>query len=97
METEQEVHGRVQAGSCINNKERETQLPKEQMKPEAEEDLLAEVQRLRAENAYLKKIECLGCREGTAREKAKVIWELRHEHKLSLLLPYRKAARSGMV
>ena len=36
-----------------------------------EEDLIAEVQRLRAENAYLKKIECLGCRAGTAREKAK--------------------------
>ena len=32
-----------------------------------------------------KKIECLG-REGTARESKKVIWELRHEHKLSLLL-----------
>ena len=34
----------------------------------------------------LKKIEYLGCREGTAREKAQVIWELRHEHKVGLLI-----------
>ena len=53
------------------------------LKPEVEEDLLTEVHRLRAENAYLKN-ECLGCRAGTAREKANVIWELRHEHKLLL-------------
>ena len=33
-------------------------LPKE-LKPEVEEDLLAEVQRLRAENAYLKKLNAL--------------------------------------
>ncbi|MGN1064660.1 MAG: IS3 family transposase, partial [Thermoguttaceae bacterium] len=41
-----------------------------------------------------KKIECLGCREGTAREKAKVIWELRHEHKLWLLLEVAELPRS---
>ena len=41
-----------------------------------------------------KKIECLGCREGTAREKAKVIWELRHKHKLSLLLDVAGLPRS---
>ncbi len=33
-------------------------LPK-QLKPEVEEDLIAEVQRLRAENAYLKKLRAL--------------------------------------
>lgn len=33
--------------------------PPKQMKPEIEEDLLAEVQRLRAENAYLKKLNAL--------------------------------------
>ena len=42
----------------------------------------------------LNKIECLGCQEGTAREKAKVIWELRHEHKLSLLLDVAGLPRS---
>ena len=33
--------------------------PTEEKKPEVEEDLLAEVQRLRAENAYLKKLNAL--------------------------------------
>ena len=42
----------------------------------------------------LKKIECLGCREGTAREKAQVIWELRHEHKIGLLIEIADIPRS---
>jgi len=42
----------------------------------------------------LKKIECLGCREGTAREKAQVIWELRHEHKVGLLIDIARIPRS---
>ena len=33
--------------------------PAKQIKPEVEEDLIAEVQRLRAENAYLKKLRAL--------------------------------------
>ena len=33
--------------------------PSKQLKPEVEEDLIAEVQRLRAENAYLKKLRAL--------------------------------------
>ncbi len=33
--------------------------PPKRLKPEVEEDLLAEVQRLRAENAYLKKLNAL--------------------------------------
>ena len=33
--------------------------PPKKLKPEVEEDLLAEVQRLRAENAYLKKLNAL--------------------------------------
>ena len=33
--------------------------PPKMLKPEVEEDLLAEVQRLRAENAYLKKVNAL--------------------------------------
>ena len=56
--------------------------PRKKLKPEVEEDLLAEVQRLRAENTYLKKLKALGCRESTAREKAKVIWELRHKYQI---------------
>ena len=41
-----------------------------------------------------KKIECLSCREGTAREKAQVIWELRHEHKVGLLIDIAGIPRS---
>lgn len=63
------------------------------MEAKVEEDLLAEVQRLRAENAYQKN-ECLGCREGTARKKAEVIRELKHEHRLSLLLDVAGPPRS---
>ena len=36
-----------------------TGRPPKQLKPEVEEDLIAEVQRLRAENAYLKKLRAL--------------------------------------
>ena len=36
-----------------------TSLPPKQLKPEVEKDLIAEVQRLRAENAYLKKLNAL--------------------------------------
>ena len=36
-----------------------TGRPPKQMKPEVEEDLIAELQRLRAENAYLKKLRAL--------------------------------------
>ena len=38
--------------------------PLKQLKPEVEEDLIAEVQRLRAENAYLKKLRALILEEG---------------------------------
>lgn len=36
-----------------------TGSPPKQLRPEVEEDLIAEVQRLRAENAYLKKLNAL--------------------------------------
>ena len=36
-----------------------TGRPPKQLKPEVEEDLIAELQRLRAENAYLKKLKAL--------------------------------------
>lgn len=43
--------------------------PPKQLKPEVEEDLIAEVQRLRAENAYLKKLNAL-VSERVRREKS---------------------------
>ena len=42
----------------------------------------------------LKKIECLGFRKGTAREKSQVIWELRHEFKIWLLIDIANIPRS---
>ncbi len=47
--------------------------PANKLKPEVEEDLIAEVQRLRAKNAYLKKTESLGSERGTPKQKAQVI------------------------
>ena len=43
---------------------------------------------------HTEKIECLGFRKGTAREKAQVIWELRHEHKVRLLIDIADIPRS---
>ena len=43
---------------------------------------------------HTKKIKCLGFRKGTAREKAQVIWELRHEFKIGLLIEIAGMPRS---
>ena len=45
--------------------------PPKQLKPEIEEDLIAEVQRLRAENAYLKKLNALVLEEERQRKRRK--------------------------
>ncbi|WP_243144661.1 IS3 family transposase [Defluviitalea raffinosedens] len=60
------------------------------------EDLLAEVQRLRMENEYLKKFECLNSRAGKVRteEKVAVISELRQKYPLEALLKLAGVARS---
>ncbi len=81
-------------GLYIERRGRKSTGRPKKLKKEVEEDLIAEVQRLRAENAYLKKIECLGFRKGTAREKSQVIWELRHEFKVWLLIDVAGIPRS---
>lgn len=43
---------------------------------------------------HTKKIECLGFREGTARVKSQVIWELRQEFKVGLLIDIAKIPHS---
>ncbi|MBT2759620.1 IS3 family transposase [Mesobacillus foraminis] len=52
------------------------------------EALQAEVERLRMENAYPKKVECLSSKQGkiTKQDKAKVVYELRHEFPVRALL-----------
>ena len=46
-------------GLYIERRGRSSKGRPKKLKPEVEEDLLAEVQRLRAENAYLKKLNAL--------------------------------------
>ena len=60
-----------------------------------EEDLLAEVQRLRAENEYLKKLASLGFGErATPGEKAQVVQKLRPKYALPLLLEIAQLPRA---
>lgn len=58
-----------------------TKFPKD-----VEEDLQKEVQRLRAENAYLKNCKPWFGRRATQEQNATVIHELRQEHDLTILL-----------
>ena len=46
-------------GLCIERRGRKSTGRPKKLKPEVEENLIAEVQRLRAENAYLKKLRAL--------------------------------------
>ncbi|MCP1121692.1 IS3 family transposase, partial [Robbsia andropogonis] len=62
----------------------------------SKEDLLAELNQLRMENAYLKKGRCLGSEKAdlSAAEKALIISELRQHYPLSGLLKFARLARS---
>ncbi|MFD4705681.1 IS3 family transposase [Gottfriedia sp. NPDC058432] len=60
------------------------------------EELQAEIERLRMENAYPKKVECLSSKQGkiTKHDKVKVVCELRHEFSLKELLLLASIPRS---
>ncbi|NBI29950.1 IS3 family transposase [Chengkuizengella marina] len=60
------------------------------------EALQAEVERLRMENAYFKKVECLSSKQGniTKKDKAKVVYELRLEFPVRALLKLANIPRS---
>ena len=69
---------------------RPKKLPKE-----VEEDLLAEVQRLRAENDYLKNLQALVLEdERRQRRKAQVVQKLRQRHSLDILLSIAQLPRA---
>lgn len=73
---------------------RSTGRPKKLPK-EIEEDLLAEVQRLRAENEYLKKLASLGFgRRATPAQKTQVVQKLRQKHGLDILLSIAQLPRA---
>ncbi len=50
---------------------KETNTKKKQLRPEVEEDLIKEVQRLRMENEYLKKLEALARKKSAQRKSRK--------------------------
>ncbi|MFF0830184.1 IS3 family transposase [Brevibacillus sp. NPDC003359] len=60
------------------------------------EALKAENERLRMENAYFKKVECLSSKQGkiTKQDKVQVVYELRHEYPLKALLVLADLPRS---
>ena len=69
---------------------RPKKLPKD-----VEEDLLAEVQRLRAENDYLKNLQALVLEdERRQRKKTLVVQKLRHKHSLEILLTIAQLPRA---
>ena len=69
---------------------RPKKLPKE-----VEEDLLAEVQRLRAEVEYLKNLQALVLEdERRQRKKTLVVQKLRHKHSLEILLTIAQLPRA---
>ncbi|WP_339306276.1 IS3 family transposase [Paenibacillus sp. FSL L8-0435] len=60
------------------------------------EALQAEVERLKMENAYFKKVECLSSKQGkiTKQDKAQVVYELRNEFSVKALLKLADIPRS---
>ena len=69
--------------------------PPKQLPKQVEEDLLAEVQRLRAENDYLKNLQALVLEdERRQRKKTQVVQKLRQKHALSILLSIAQLPRA---
>ncbi|TQR05962.1 IS3 family transposase [Psychrobacillus soli] len=67
----------------VSKKEGPTTMPKNRNTNEKDKnDMAAEIERLRMEVAYFKKVECLSSKQGkiaTKQDKAQVVYELRHE------------------
>ncbi|MED4534895.1 IS3 family transposase [Metabacillus fastidiosus] len=83
--------------ALLPKKKRRPPMNKKPMKDQSsEETLQAEIERLRMENAYLKKLPCLNSRKGkiTEQDKAQIIYELRTEFKVVHLVKVAGIPRS---
>ena len=71
-------------------------MNKKQLRPEVEENLIKDVQRLRTKNGYLKKFKCLSSRKNKSRVKKRVIiiGKLRHKYKLQDIFAFDCMPRS---
>ncbi|PGA94395.1 IS3 family transposase [Bacillus toyonensis] len=88
-------------GALMSKKEGRLNMMKETKKSVTSvkgsiEELQIEVERLRMENVYFKKVECLSSKQGsiTKKEKVKVIFELRAEFPIRTLLKFACIPRS---
>ncbi|MDA2639124.1 IS3 family transposase [Bacillus cereus] len=77
-------------------KKKEDIAPKEKQNVNSQNDLRKEIEYLRMENAYFKKVTRLNSRERkiTDKDKAYIIFELRHEYKIMDLIKIAGIARS---
>ncbi|MCU5276827.1 IS3 family transposase [Bacillus cereus] len=77
-------------------KKKKAIAPKQKQDKNSQKDLQSEIEYLRMENAYFKKVTCLNSREReiTEKDKAYIIFELRHEYKIMDLIRMAKIARS---
>ena len=99
-------HGRIESweriyleegpeGLAIERRGRRSTGRLKKLPSKVEEDLLAEVQRLRAENAYLKNLQALVLEdERRQRKKTLVVQKLRHKHSLEILLTIAQLPRA---
>ena len=77
---------------------RSTGTANETTEKEVEEDLIAEVQRLRAENDIPKKLASLGFgKRATPEQKTQVVQKLRQEFSLAILLGCRSTASCNLL
>ena len=82
-------------GLSVERRGRSSTGRPKKLSKEVEEDLLAEVQRLRAENEYLKNLQALVFgRRATPAQKTQVVQKLRQRHSLDILLSIAQLPRA---
>ncbi|MHA7749491.1 IS3 family transposase [Paenibacillus chondroitinus] len=83
-------------GRSLVTNNKENTAKKQDLTEGSVETLKAEIDRLKMENAYFKKVECLSSKQGkiTKQDKAQVVYELRHEFPVVALLAFAAIPRS---